>query len=161
MTTRSAWREPMVWLVIALPLATVLAGVATVAVGLDAPDATGADAVRRTGQQQTLDIAPDLRAAEHRLAAQLDIAGGDCVVALNRRDVGAPAVLELRHPTDAARDHEIELAPRGNGFAAACAAVATGHWNVVLASADRSWRLVGRLEPRNRAVLLPRFADTP
>jgi hypothetical protein len=153
----SAAREPMVWLVVALPLATVAAGVALVAIALDAPDATGADAVRRTGQQQTADLGPDLAAARGRYAATLTLADGRVAVVL---DGAAPRDLTvvLRHPGDASRDRSVALAAHDGRRWSAPVDVATAHdWNLELVPGDGAWRLVGRLHD-GHAALAPRFA---
>ena len=66
---RPFWREPMMWLVIGLPLASVVAGVFLVVVASrDSSDAVG-DVVRRTAQIQVADLGPDARARDLRLSA--------------------------------------------------------------------------------------------
>ena len=74
---RPAWREPMVWLVVAIPLAAVVASTALL---VSAARSTGnndavTDQVRRTAQIQVEDLAPDLAARELQLAATVSVEG--------------------------------------------------------------------------------------
>lgn len=52
---RPAWREPMLWLVLALPLAVLVAGALTVRAAIDSGPLDSAPGVRRTGQVQVQD----------------------------------------------------------------------------------------------------------
>jgi hypothetical protein len=153
----------MLWLVAALPLATVVAGVATLVLAAGGPDATSPDAVRRTGQQQVADLAPDLVAARRGLRAVLDVAADGRAELRVAAPGGAPLRLALHHPTDAARDRAFELTAVGGGrYAARVGALAGVDWNVVVSAHDRSWRLVGRLPRAGRRVeLAPRFGAPP
>ena len=58
----SAWRQPLLWLVLALPAATVVAGFTTLGLAAAGPDTSGDAAVKRTAQAQVEDLAPDLAA---------------------------------------------------------------------------------------------------
>ena len=59
--TRPAWKEPMVWLVAAIPAASVVASVALLvsAARSSGNDDAVADRVQRTAQIQVADLAPD------------------------------------------------------------------------------------------------------
>jgi hypothetical protein len=141
---RHAWREPMVWLMLAIPAATVVAGIATLRLaraegGLDAAP----ESVQRTAQTQVTDLGPDRRAAALGLQANLRVdARGRPVLRLPERADGALA-LRLVHPTRADGDLEWTRAvPGGDWSGPAVPIAARGHW--VLEPADRAWRLVGR-----------------
>jgi hypothetical protein len=141
---RPGWREPMVWLMLAIPAATVLGGVQTMrlarAGGLDAAP----EPVQRTLQAQVADVAPDARAAALRLRASLRVdAKGRPQVALPA-DVGDDALtLRLVHPTRADGDLAWTLAANTSTWRGpALAPTARGTW--ILEDTARGWRLVGR-----------------
>jgi hypothetical protein len=107
-TPRPAWREPIVWLMLAIPFGSVIAGVQTLRVAhADDMDAEP-DAVLRTAQAQVSDLAPDLRAAQSGLHASLRVdASGRPVVQFGN---DSALVLRLVHPTRTERDLEWTVA---------------------------------------------------
>ena len=150
------WWRPELWLVIGIPLLTVLGGIWTLlaASGELSDDGDHADA-KRTAQVQTADIEPDLAAARLGLKGdlQVDRARGEVRVQLPRL-VDARDDLELRfvHGLQAGRDLQVRLQPQGEAWVAQAAPSADSRWRVVLADGDRQWRLVGTL-PRGAATL--------
>jgi hypothetical protein len=137
---QAAWREPMVWLMLAIPLATVVAGLSTLRVahadGMDAEP----DEVRRTAQAQVVDLAADRHAAELGLRASVRVdARGQPVLSLP-----FPGGLELRlvHPTRASGDLRWTRAADGAWSGPRVPAHARGRW--VLEDMAHAWRLVGR-----------------
>jgi hypothetical protein len=147
----SGWREPMVWLMLAIPAATVVAGVATwrVARADGALDAVP-EAVARVAQVQVADTHADEAAAARGLRATLEVgADGRWTVA------GVDAHrLTLVHPTRARDD----LAwTRLDGRWSGPAVPRHAHGRVVLEG--DGWRLVGRWRPdATRVELHPAVA---
>lgn len=156
MNARPWYREPMVLLVIALPAAAVVAGIATLvlAAGGDAGDAR----VRRVAQTQTADLAPDRAAAERGLAADVSIDGNGAVTL--RFEGAAPVEsvlrLDLRHGTEARRDGGARLVSAGDGVFVGRleSAREPGAYNAELGPEDSGWRLVGRLDPGSTHIRL-------
>jgi hypothetical protein len=156
MNARPWYREPMLALVIGLPAAAVVAGLATLvlAAGGDAGDAR----VRRVAQTQTADLAPDRAAARLALGAELALDGNGAVTL--RFEDAAPEEsvlrLELRHGTDARRDCGARLVHAGDGVFVGRleAARASGAYNAELGPEAAGWRLVGRLEAQSHRVRL-------
>lgn len=158
MATRNWRREPMVWFVIALPLLTVVAGVATAVIAAQGPPDRMDASVRRVAQVQTSDLAPDLAAAARGVEGE---------IALERRDgrftlrvAGAPdsgLQLWLRHPSDARRDLRATPQASGDGtFVAALGSLGDGPWNLTLTGGDGAWRITGRLPAgADRATMQP------
>lgn len=145
---RHPLREPMVWLVIALPLASVLASVWLIVASLRGGSVDSvADEVQRTGQIQTTDLGPDALAAQLKLGAVLQSeegmlrvfpAGGEF-----RRDGNLR--LALLHPYSEDADQVLTLLPDTLGWHVEHA-VDPGHdWNVQLGDEAGTWRLRGRL----------------
>jgi len=155
--TASAWREPMVWLMVGLPLAAVIASVSLVvtAVRTDNNDSVRDD-VQHTAQIQTVELGPDARAQALALSAVLRVgdSGIDVLPVGGNFDRNAPLQLVLAHPTDAARDRHLQLRPTELGWHGA-AALDIGHdWLLELSPADHAWRLRGRLHAREHAARL-------
>jgi hypothetical protein len=157
MTARAAYREPMLWLVIGLPAASVVAGILLVvaAVRSGGADEIG-DEVQRHAQVQVSELAPDELAQRMRLSVLLRVQDG--VVEVLPVSGAMPRtqslVLSLSHPTHAAQDLRLVLAPSGTGWRLS-APVPEGHdWLARLGPVDGRWRLLGRLESGVHAVLL-------
>lgn len=159
----SALREPMVWLAIALPLASIAGTIAMLAA---ASDGDGFDAVaepvRRTGQIQQADIAPDLAARRLglRIALLRDGNGIDVRLVDGSADSRRPLVATLEHPTLAARDLRLVLSPDDQGWSTDAHVAVDHDWRVTLAPVDHAWRLQGRLRAHaDHAELAPALGD--
>lgn len=155
---RSPWREPVVWLVVALPAAAV---VATVAMLVAASRSSGtsdpvAGDVRRTAQVQVADLDPDARAQRLGLSAVVRTGKGTVEVlpVAGEFDRQAPLALTLRHPSRAEQDVPLELQPSATGWQAGADLDLSHDWNVQLGPADGSWRLQGRWTARQQATYL-------
>ena len=161
----AALREPMVWLAIALPLASVAGTIAMLAA---ASDGDGFDAVaepvRRTGQIQQADVAPDLEAQRLGLHATLRREGNGIDVRLVDGSVEprVPVLATLEHPTLATRDLRLVLSPDGRGWSTDADVAADHDWRITLAPVDHAWRLQGRLRAHaDHAALAPALGDGP
>ena len=151
MSTQPARREPMLFLVIALPAAAVIASVATLILAMSGADDSDDSRVRRVAQAQTTDLAPDLAAA--RLALH-GLASADANGAVSLRfDDHEPAAavlqLTLRHAVNPAQDLAARLVRAGGGLylGRLDAPRMPGAYNAELVPAEGGWRLVGRFEP--------------
>ena len=144
----SALRQPLVWLVIALPLLSVVAGVSLLFLAADPLDAVG-DSVKRTAQVQETDLSRDYETQRLGLSAQAHRAGDTIELAPIGAgfDRAAPLELTLRHPLRASEDRSAKLPPTGTGWTARVDGLdATHDWILELTPTDRRWRLVGRWE---------------
>jgi hypothetical protein len=147
----------MLWLVIGLPLAAVVASIALLVVALRSGSVDAViDPVERTAQVQTAELGPDQRAQELQLAAVLRIAP-DSIELLPvsgdlRRDQALTLVLS--HPTQAALDRTMTLRPSELGWRAPVQLPGDHDWLLQLTPADGSWRLRGRLPARQLAAHL-------
>ena len=138
----------MVWLIVALPLTAVIAGiwllvVATRSGGSDAV----ADPVQRTAQIQVSDLGPDERARQLQLSAVVRIgkAGIEVLPVTGDFDRSAPLRIALRHPALASADRELVLQPTELGWRGAIAFDPSHDWNLQVTAGDGRWRLRGRL----------------
>jgi hypothetical protein len=113
------YRQFWVWFVIALPLASVVASFATLWIALDAPDPLVREDWYEGGQGINDELAAQREAADRGIAATLSVDDdGSVRVRLTSRDGAMPPelVLDLAHPTQAARDLHLVLAHRGQGL---------------------------------------------
>lgn len=161
--TRSPWREPMVWLLVALPLSAVVAAFALLfaAARSSGNDDPVADRVQQTGQIQVADLAPDSQAQQRQLSAVVHVGARDIAVipVTGDFDRHAPLRLSLRHPARAASDRTLQLQPSATGWHAAWALDPGNDWILQLAPVDGRWRIEGRLPRQQHAVrLAPRLA---
>lgn len=151
-------RNPVILLLVGLPLATLAAGAATLALigrgGLDAV----ADPVRRTAQVQQVDLQADEAAARLGLSGRLALVGDVAWIEVDGATAASALELHLEHPLDAARDGHRPLQPEAGRWQAPAFDADVG-WRVSVTPADGAWRLVARW-PRGarRVVLVPALA---
>lgn len=151
------WRNPVMFLVIGLPLLSIIAGVGLVIIAVRAGGADAvSDPVRRVSQIQTTDLGPDAAARRLGLSAVLRVEDGivEVLPATGRFAPGTPLQLDLEHPTRQAQDIHLELLPQGPGWRATQAIDPQHDWIVQLRPADASWRLQGRLPKQQHATRL-------
>lgn len=155
---RSAWREPMVWLVAAIPAAAVIATIALLITASRAPgnnDAV-ADKVQRTAQVQVVDLGPDAKARQLHLSAIVRVGKGaiDVLPVDGDFDRNAPLILSLHHPARAELDRTLTLAPVTTGWRVAADLDLTHDWNAQLSPTNSAWRLQGRWSTGQQATYL-------
>ncbi|MBD7986579.1 FixH family protein [Luteimonas sp. Sa2BVA3] len=151
---RPFWREPMMWLVLGLPAASVVAGVILVSLAArDSSDSVG-DVVTRTAQIQVSDLSPDARARDLRLSAIVRVDEGFVEVLPVTGDFerGQPLRLVLRHPALAASDLELRAEAADNGWRAEVELPLDHDWKLEVMPEGMPWRLQGRLPAGQRAA---------
>ena len=142
----SPFRQPLVWLVFALPAMSVLARMALLYFANGPIDAV-ADPVRRTAQVQDVDLSRDIEARRLGIAARLRRDGVRIEVEPIGQGFDRAAELELvlRHPVLASLDRRVLLAPSEKGWSVEMAQLDRGNdWLLELAPVDHRWRLSGR-----------------
>jgi len=147
----------MVWLMIGLPAASVVAGLLLVATAVRSGGADEVtDDVRRTAQIQVSELGPDALAESMKLSAVLSLdKAATQVLPVNGEFVRNEALLlTLSHPTDSAQDRQMTLEPSELGWRAAVETGAAHDWIAQLEPIDGRWRLRGRLKAGQRAAHL-------
>lgn len=155
--SQSPWRNPIVWLVIALPGTVVIASIVMLFIAGAGGNDEIRDDVTRTAQIQTTDLGPDAVAAEQKLSAivRTDEDGFVEVLPVSGTfDHKAPLRLTLAHPADSGRDIELMLAPGELGWRADATPDDSHDWKVQLGPQDSHWRLQGRLPKGQQATNL-------
>lgn len=151
------WRIPVMWLVIGLPLASIVAGVGLVIIAVNAGGADPVnDEVRRVSQVQTTDLEPDAAARKRGLSAVLRVEDGvvEVLPATGEFARNAPLRIVLGHPIKAAEDVRLDLPVTTTGWRIEAEVDPEHDWTVELLPADGSWRLHGRLPKQQHATRL-------
>lgn len=147
---RRWYREPMVWLVIAIPLAAVIGGVVMLTLAIRTDDGLVADDYYHRGKEINRVLARDQAAARAGLAGgvALDAGAQQLVLSLNARDpkhVPAQVELQFLHATRSGFDRTLLMARGADGaYRAGLPVLAPGHWHVQVSTPQ--WRLVGSLQ---------------
>ncbi|MDZ4811310.1 MAG: FixH family protein [Pseudomonadota bacterium] len=153
------YRAPVLWLAVALPALTVVAGVVTYIIAADGFNDAEPDAVRRVAQVQISDLHQDETAARLGLSAHaaIDPVSGRVRLSMNAIGTDANLQLILTHKSQARRDQVVRLtASSGGDWIGVLPSDHGGAFNVSLVPASALWRLVGSLEPNaERLLLLP------
>ena len=159
-SARPWYREPLVWLIIAFPLAAVIGGFATLYLAETSKDGLVVDDYYRKGKEINLVLARDQAAARAGLRGELRLDGASQRVLVDlRTERGAlPPTLTLRwlHATRAGYDRTQALERGADGrYQTAFPELVPGHWYVQLEAAD--WRLQGSLRApeETRLTLAP------
>lgn len=146
---RPWYREPLVWLLIAFPLAAVIGGIATYIIAARTHDGLVVDDYYKKGKEINMSLARDQAAAQRGLRGELrlDAATHKVIVILTARDTQTlPDVATLRwlHATRSGLDlnQELRRQPDG-GYRANFPDLPPGHWYAQLEAQD--WRLQGSL----------------
>jgi hypothetical protein len=144
------------WLVVGLPLVSMIFGIGLVVIASRDSDDAIVDKVQRTAQMQVADLGPDARAQQMKLSAVVRVAAGSIEVIPVQGDFdrSAPLRLRLLHPARASGDRVIDVQPGPLGWHAAASLDGSSEWNVRLEPVDGRWRIGGRLPKGQRAVAL-------
>ncbi len=163
-TRRSWFHEPWMWLVVALPAATVIAGFTTLFLAARGSDELVRDDFRKDGLAIYADPARDAAAVAAGASARLQIDPAAAVVRLDvnleRGELPREMLLVLSHSTRAEFDRMARLAGRDGHYQAALAGLPAGRWYVEVTPPDRAWRLRGSFEEASPVVDLE-AAGTP
>jgi hypothetical protein len=145
---RPWWKEPMVWLIAALPATSVVAGFATYFIAAHDPDSLVRADYHKEGlalvEQAT---AADRRASEMGMVAQLKVADTNLELSLKGLLPVQPPRLGLTviHPSRANQDIRVVLVRSGDGrYVGALPDLGEGRRNLVLEPEDRVWRIGGQ-----------------
>jgi hypothetical protein len=159
---RMPWyRQFWPWFIIALPLAAVIASIATLIIAAQDPDGLVVDDYYKQGLAINETLERDRKAQALGLSGLVRVSSGRLQLTLN----GLPAdtdgrafTLRLIHPTRPHLDRDLQLAHEGaNHWSAELGTIAPGRWHVQVDSAGGGWRLAGRLSlpDQQQALLMP------
>lgn len=139
------WKERMVWLIIALPVSAVVAGIATVFIAAHDPDDLVKTEYVKSGMAVIAPREALEKAARMGISATLAYHGGTLAVRVDGQDtLNETLNLVLVHPTQAHLDLQIPLTAVGQGkYQAQIALTGQGRRHLILEPPDHVWRLEG------------------
>lgn len=143
------WREPMVWLIIALPLTAVLASLVTWWIAARGADPLVAEDYYKQGMALHQTLERESRAGALGLSAQLQVQDGTLRIQLAGRLDAYPDQLELTlvHPTRQEQDLTLVVPATAQGeYRIALPPMSAGQRRVILQSKHQDWRLTGRAD---------------
>jgi uncharacterized protein len=156
------YREPWPWLLMAGPLAVILAGIVTVYLAIVSNDGLVADDYYKRGLAINQTLSRDAEARKMNYRARVEFSGAFSRVQVTFADA-LPAdellVLRAAHAGRPALDRLVPLAAQGERrYGAAFLPLTPGHWQITLEDTGRRWRLTGEVAAPARAVadLAPR-----
>lgn len=139
------YRQPLVWLVIGIPLSAIVAGFITLGIALQTDHSPVADDYYKRGLAMNRDLSRLDAARALGLEAQLRVAGGGVEARLaSREQAPLPPQLTLRmtHATLPGHDQVLPLAQVQPGlYRAALPPLKAGRYHLVLESGP--WKLLG------------------
>ncbi len=159
------WREPLVWLIIALPLTAVLASLVTWWIAARGADPLVAEDYYKQGMAVHQTLERESRAAALGLSAQFQVQEGELRIHLEGRLDAYPDELQLTlvHPSRQEHDLTLVLPATAQGeYRIALPPMQAGQRRIILQSEEQGWRLTGRaMLPLADFRLLPTALSTP
>lgn len=146
---KTAWhREPLVWLVIAFPLAAVLGGFATLMLAVRSWDGLVVDDYYKKGLEINKVIARDDAAVTSGYSATLAVDPDRVTVKLaNAQGKPLPAGIKVSfiHATRAGLDRELDMPLSGDDrYVAPMSVLPPGHWHVHIETPE--WRITEQIQ---------------
>jgi uncharacterized protein len=155
---RKAWQEPMVWLMLGIPAATLVAGFYTLYLAQSSGPLDSVQAsVQRVGKAQVSDSAADAAATRNDFRAELHIDRQNPhwqlkLSTVPERLASAPIDVFFVHANDASRDVRVRLL---SGRGQMPASLRFTPQQIVLTDQAGTWRLVGRYHASGAISLTP------
>ncbi len=149
-TIRVWYRQPFVWMLVAIPASSVVMGVVMLTLSIVSYDGLVVDDYYKRGLEINREIRRDTAAASLGLRAGIAVHPGrrlvEVTLSSRRTPAGFPQRLKLRllHPTRSGFDQLITLEHVENGrYAGPVGRLEPGDWHLHLETQE--WRLLGRM----------------
>jgi hypothetical protein len=148
-TPKPWYRHAGPWLILAGPLAVLVAAGVTLHVLGSNFDNPVADDYQRQGQEISRSDARDREAARLALTATIHVAAdGRSLDVETHGTLPAELTLHLLHPGDANQDQTVRLTRSApDRYRGQRVATVASHWHLLLEDATRHWRLTGDWSP--------------
>jgi hypothetical protein len=151
------YHEPWPWLLMAGPVAVILAGVFTTYLAVVTNDGLVADDYYKRGLAINQTLSRDALARQLGHRARIAFAADFTHVAVTLVSGGPVSdqlVLRLAHPARPSFDRALPLMrEEGRTYACTFPPLTPGRWQVTLEDTARSWRLVGELVVPGRGII--------
>lgn len=145
-------RQPLVWMLIAIPFSAVIMGVIMITLAVNTDDGLVVDDYYKYGKEINLVVARDRAAEEKGIHGSFAVNPENLSIQLTlmaeKTEETLPETVELKliHATRAGFDQNIALnysAPEGVYKGALQRQLAAGNWTLQLSGTD--WRVIGRM----------------
>ena len=135
--------NPVFWIMLLLPAAAVVAGLATLLIALRSADRPLPADYHWEGEHLDQDFARQRLAAAHGIEVEIGFSDGACNATLRHApDDPATLTLQFTHASDAALDRVVLLRRTGAGvYRGACAPLPPGRWRLALDEAAGAWAI--------------------
>ncbi len=153
------YREPWPWLLMAGPVAVIVAGIATIWIAVVSSDGLVVDDYYKQGLAINQTLERSALAAARSYRAEAVLAGEGRSISLRLISGAAaplPETLQLRitHPTRAGRDGLVLLRQRSPGlYEGGVPALTAGRWILILEDRQSSWRLGGTVTMPGQTII--------
>lgn len=150
-------RNPVFWLMWAIPGFAVLAGFLMVAIALQDADRALPSIYHWEGESLDADFERAKLAARLGLEAELTIENGQCSLTIKPAPISSGRLqLRLTNGRDARLDRTTSLVPgaQPGQYAMACEPLQRGRWRVAIQDAANTWYLRGLLDDAQKRVSL-------
>lgn len=155
------YREPWPWLLMAGPLAVIVASLISAWVAISSSDGLVTEEYYKQGLAAGETVARSKHADEFGITAALRLTEGSVQVRLSAQQANMPMPptlwISLSHPTRAGLDQRSQLKRvtdgKGDFYTGALRLPASGHWLVLVEDEAKTWRLMG-------SVVLPAANET-
>ena len=150
------YKEPMVWMVIAIPASSVIYGIFFLTVSITSFDGMVVDDYYKAGKQINRVLRRDKAALSHGLTAQVSVNAGQVTVSVaSNNTYSPPPALEINfiYSTRAGQDKTIYVDQIHPGiYKGSVPELETGRWNVQISSDD--WRLMGSIRAPDESTVM-------
>ena len=148
------YKHKLVWMIIAIPAASVIAGINMIYLAVNTDDGLVVDDYYKEGMAINQSLQRDKTAAELGLTARLTVEESGDMVRLNFNkgsltEYPEQLTLHLQHATHAGHDQIISLvrAPQDQYIGYLQHTIREGVWHIILSTEE--WRLVNRVHWQN------------
>ena len=152
------FRQPLVWMVIAIPLSSVIMGVVIITASVMSYDGLVADDYYKRGLRINRVLDRDAAALRAGIEGSVEVTRGAVLLRLGSSTLALPDSLEmhLSYATRAGLDRVVALRRVGpDEYRGALDVLEPGRWYLEVGTAN--WRITGSLDPRRtRARLMAR-----
>lgn len=147
---------PWHWLIFLPVLASVVAGLTTLAIAIKHGDKPLPETVTRTGPVQYGEHIGVTQARERGIQGQavIDPASHGLVLNLSGKDLPQTLILRLWHPTETSRDLMLPLTRGDDGSYRGVWPDGAGELTPLLTAPDQGWELPGSVDPANGLALV-------
>ena len=154
---RPWYRQPWLWFLLSVPIASVILSSIMVTVAVRGKDAMVSDNYYKDGMAINQTIEQDQVADRLNLRPELSIEANGSVLLAFDTPLNPPEpwlTLKVIHPTIGDRDVEIRLLPTESGFSGDLPSALQGRWILDLYSHDKTWRIREQIDlPLSRQLL--------